>query len=72
MICIDSITVLHKFAQRRRFFDPTNRNDLEEFKFFKQNNKWKDRCPFYLEWPFTDIASMCDSKYADYMLQRLK
>jgi len=68
----DRITILHKFAQRRRFFDPASREDLLEVKFFKNNTKWKTICPFYLEWPFPDIITMCDSKYSDYMLSKLK
>jgi len=68
----DSITILHRYSQRRRYFDPSKREDLEEFKHFKVNFKWLDGCPFYLEWPHSDVVSMCDSKYADYMLKQLK
>ncbi len=68
----DSITILHRFAQRRRYFDPSKREDLKEVKFFKANYKWKDGCPFYLEWPHADVVTMCNTKYSDYMLKQLK
>ena len=44
----------------------------DELKFFKENNKWKDGCPFYLEDPFVDIPSMCESKFTRHMLDTIK
>jgi len=68
----DRISILHKYAIRRRYFDPSKREDLNEFRFFKQHNKWKTGCPFYLEWPYSDIGTMCDSVYSSYMLKKLQ
>ena len=68
----EHITVLHRFAQRRRYFDPSKREDLNELKFFKKNSKWENGCPFCLEWPFSDVISMCDNKYSDHMLKQVK
>lgn len=68
----DRITSLHRFAQRRRYFDPSSREDLLEFKYFKEVGKWKDGCPFYLEAPYSDTIAMCDNKYSEYMLSKLK
>jgi hypothetical protein len=68
----DSITTLHRYAQRRHYFDPSNRQDLDELLFFKKHHKWRSGCPFYLEWPFGDVLTMCDSKYSEHMLARLK
>ena len=67
----ESWTRLSEFASRRRRFDPSSNTDLKEFSYFKKNNKWRDRCPFFLEWPFQDISTMCNAKYADYMLAKL-
>lgn len=68
----DRITSLHRFAQRRRYFDPSSRDDLMELKYFKKNNKWKAGCPFYLESPYNDTITMCESKYSEYMIMKLK
>jgi hypothetical protein len=68
----DSVTILHRSINTRRYFDPSKRDDLTVLKFFKKHNKWKDGCPFYLEWPHADIISMCNAKYSDYMLKQLK
>lgn len=43
-----------------------------ELKFFKQKGKWKAGCPFYLEAPFYDTITMCDKKYSEYMIAKLK
>jgi uncharacterized protein (DUF1684 family) len=68
----DSITILHRFAQRRRYFDPSKREDLSALKYFKTHHKWEVACPFYLEWPHADILTMCDAKYSEYMLRQVK
>ena len=54
-------------ATRRHKFDPSSKQDLIELAYFKNNGKWKEGCPFYLEWPYQDIVSMCQSKYTEYM-----
>lgn len=68
----DVWTILNDFSNRRRKFNPAKREDLIELSYFKKNNKWKNGCPFVLEWPHTEIVSMCHTKYADYMLDKVK
>ena len=64
-----ALSALSTFADnRRRRFDPKKKADLVELAYFRKNNKWKNGCPFFLEWPYTDIASMCLLKYTDRML----
>lgn len=55
----------------RRRFDPSNQNDLLELKYFLENRKWKDGCPFLVEFPWEDIPAMCKDKYATYMLSQI-
>lgn len=47
----------------KHIFDPTDPTDLAEYAYFLQNNKWKDGCPFILEWPFSNIISMVEDKF---------
>jgi len=68
----DHWTILSDIANSRHKFNPIDKNDLKEFSYFKKNGKWRDTCPFFLEWPFQDISTMCNAKYADYMLKSLK
>ena len=56
----------------RREFDPANKQDLLELKFFKRNGKWKNGCPFYLEDPFIEVPAMCESKFTNHMLDKMK
>ena len=69
---VDSWSILNDFALRRRKFNPESRIDLKELSYFKKNNKWQNGCPFYVEWPFQDVVHMCQSKYTDFMLSKLK
>jgi hypothetical protein len=57
---------------QRREFNPSSKEDLLELRYFKKNGKWENGCPFYLEDPFIEVPAMCDSRYTDYMLSKLK
>jgi|Laugresbdmm110dd_1035094.scaffolds.fasta_scaffold177722_1 hypothetical protein len=71
MAIFDNWTTLSDYSLGRRKFDPSDVADLKELAYFKKNKTWKDTCPFYLEWPFKDIVTMCQTKYTDYMLKKL-
>lgn len=63
------LSALGVFSDNRRHrFNPKDKKDLVELAYFRKNNAWKNGCPFFLEWPFTDIVSMCLSKYTDHEL----
>ena len=66
------LTALGTFTEgRRRRFDPSNKKDLRAFAYYRKHLKWESGCPFYLEWPFVDIVSMCTIKFSDYELSLL-
>jgi hypothetical protein len=71
MAIFDNWTILSDYSLGRRKFDPASVADLKELAYFKKNKTWKDTCPFYLEWPFQDVVTMCQTKYTDYMLKKL-
>ena len=56
----------------RREFNPSNKEDLKELKYFIENKQWRDGCPFYAEFPWEDIPVMCLEKYARDSLAKLK
>jgi hypothetical protein len=60
------------YLRQRRLFDPKNKQDLVELKYFLQHSHWKNGCPFFVEYPWEDIPAMCKDKYASYMLSRMK
>lgn len=61
-------TILLKVTRQRREFNPANKADVAEFKFFMENNTWKNGCPFFLEKPYLDIPSMCKDRYISHMM----
>jgi hypothetical protein len=71
MASFDNWTKLSDIVEARRKFDPSNNADLKELAYFKKNKTWKNTCPFYVEWPFQDVVTMCQTRYTDYMLKKL-
>jgi hypothetical protein len=67
MVEMKPVQVIH-----RRFFDPAKKTDLMELKFFIQHGRWQNSCPFYLEEPFLDIPAMCERKFAQHQLSKIK
>lgn len=55
--------------RQRRLFNPNNKEDLDELKYFLKNMKWRDGCPFFVEDPWEDIPAMCKDKYTRHMLK---
>ena len=64
----DLSPLVASFLKQRRFFDPKKKEDLKELSHFMKHRKWKNGCPFMLEWPHDNIVSMCQQKYTRYML----
>jgi hypothetical protein len=62
-----------RMGQKRRVpFDPSNQNHLDELKYFKTFNKWRDCCPFELEYPYLDITTMVSDKFLINSLSKIK
>ena len=57
----------HKIWQKR-FFDPSNKSDVKEYKFFLDNDKWKNNCPFILEWPYLTVTDMIRTQLIDHYI----
>jgi hypothetical protein len=65
-------SILAGQTQTQRKFNPADKKDLLELKFFKENKKWKNKCPFVLTFPYLEIPNMCDSMYTEHMLSKMK
>lgn len=63
------LSTLDTAVQPRRRFDAHNKADVVALARFRKNNKWEGGCPFFLEWPFLDISTMCLAKFTDAMLE---
>ncbi len=61
-------TILDRRLKKRVPFDPMNKEHLAEFKFFRENARWKTTCPFLLEEPYLSIPSMCEDRCLNLIL----
>lgn len=66
-------TLLDAFVAHRprRAFDATQKDDVLELAYFKKYSRWKTGCPFILERPYQDIASMCSDKFMEHTLPKV-
>ena len=49
----------------KRYFNPNSKEDIQDYKYFMDNRRWKNRCPFILEWPYLTVTEMIRSKLID-------
>ena len=52
----------------REVFDAKNPKHIDEVRYFMNHSKWKNVCPFFLEWPYTTIPDMIKDKFTRYTL----
>lgn len=64
MGALKSSKLSHLTWSKRRF-DPSSKADLQEYKYFMDNKRWTENCPFHLEWPYLTITDMIKSKLID-------
>jgi hypothetical protein len=59
-----SFLIQHQLLNnQKRRFDPKNKKDVELFRMFLSEHRWKEPCPFLLEEPHTVIPEMLKDKY---------
>lgn len=68
----ESNSKLRKGVKEREVFDPNNLHHLEELRYFKVFNKWRNGCPFELEWPYLDIPTLIGEKFIINVLSGMK
>ena len=56
-----------RYATQHRLFDPVSKEDVEEYKFFVKNGKWKAGCPFILEQPYLSVPHMINDRIIRHM-----
>jgi len=66
-----SILTHLKETNAKEKFDAGNTKHLEEYRFFIKNQRWKDRCPFQLEWPFVSVVALMERKIIDHYIDDL-
>jgi hypothetical protein len=46
----------------KRTFDPACAEDLRVYQDFLINSRWKNGCPFIIEWPFLTVVDLIKHK----------
>ena len=62
---------MDRWKQPRQIFDPNNKEHLAEVKYFFDNNKWRNGCPFSIEHPYVEIPAMISNKIAKNFLEQV-
>jgi hypothetical protein len=60
---MSKLTEHQLLTNRKRIFNPKNKNDVELLKQFLVKNSWGSPCPFILEEPYLTIPDMIKDKY---------
>lgn len=60
---------LNENFNTKRHFDVDSVNDIEEYKFYLKNNKWKNACPFIVEWPFLNAEKMIETRIVNKFME---
>jgi hypothetical protein len=55
----------------KRIFDPANAEDLRVYQDFLLNNRWKNGCPFIVEWPFLTVVDLIRHKIVKHHISGL-
>jgi hypothetical protein len=55
----------------KREFNPLDRTDLQEYRYFLDNSTWKNGCPFIIEWPFLNVVDMIRHKIVYQHIDRI-
>lgn len=56
---------------QKRFFDPSNKEDVQEYKYFLENDRWRINCPFILEWPHLTMTDMIRTQLIDHYIDKM-
>lgn len=56
---------------QKRYFNPFSKEDIKEYKKFLEHNRWSDRCPFLLEWPYLTVTEMIRTKLIESYIESM-
>jgi hypothetical protein len=62
---------LSHHAWHKRAFDPASAEDLRVYQDFLLNSRWKNGCPFIVEWPFLTVADLIKHKIVKHHISGL-
>lgn len=64
---------LEMWKSGKRVFNVKDEDDVQEFRFFVENSKWKTVCPFVIKYPYENVVSMIkDQIVVEFLNQKYK
>lgn len=64
---------LEMWKSSKRVFNVKDEDDVQEFRFFVKNSKWKTVCPFMIRYPYENVVSMIkDEIVIEFLNQKYK
>lgn len=55
----------------KREFDPASKTDLAEYQHFLEKGRWRDGCPFTIDWPYLDVIKSIEDRVARFYIGNL-
>jgi hypothetical protein len=55
----------------KRQFDPTQSNDLKEYKYFLEKGRWQNTCPFICEPPYESVIFLIERRIVEHCIDDL-
>lgn len=55
----------------KRQFDPTRAEDLKEYKYFLENARWRETCPFICEPPWEAVTFLIERRIVEHSINDL-
>lgn len=65
------MNLIERHKHNRKIFNPSDKKDIDEYKHFVMFNKWKNGCPFFLDWPYLSIPDMIKDRITKHALKLL-
>ena len=63
---------IERHKMNKRTFNIHSTDDVNEFEYFMQNKRWKDACPFHLDWPYVSVVEMIKDQIVHQFLKMEK
>ena len=56
------MNLISEINYQKRKFDIDSIEDIQEYKYFLDNKKWRNLCPFRVEWPYLTVTKMIEDQ----------
>lgn len=65
------MNLISEINYQKRKFDIDSVEDIQEYKYFLDNKKWRNLCPFRVEWPYLTVTKMIEDQIVKRYVERI-